>query len=124
MVLADGSVFYGKSIGAIGERVGEVVFNTAMTGYQEILTAYAQQILTLTYPQIGNVGINSEDHESKQAHLAGFVIRNATIASNWRSNQSLTAYLQAQNIVAIADIDTRRLTRILREKGAQKHHGG
>ncbi len=122
LVLEDGSVFLGKSIGAEGQTVGEVVFNTAMTGYQEILTdpSYAQQIVTLTYPHIGNVGVNVEDAESAQVFANGLVIRDLPLlANNWRSEQSLQDYLQSNNIVAIADIDTRRLTRILREKGAQ-----
>tara|TARA_R110000868_G_scaffold411409_2_gene703778 strand:- start:9138 stop:10265 length:1128 start_codon:yes stop_codon:yes gene_type:complete len=122
LVLADGSVFNGTSIGALGHTVGEVVFNTAMTGYQEMLTdpSYARQILTLTYPHIGNTGCNSQDQESTQVHAAGLVIRDLPLmASNWRSEMSLSDYLQKQNTVAIADIDTRRLTRILREKGAQ-----
>ncbi len=125
LALADGTVFRGRSIGALGNTVGEVVFNTAMTGYQEILTdpSYSRQIVTLTYPHIGNVGINSEDAEggvNHQVYAAGLVIRDLPLCvSNWRHEQSLDAYLQAQNIVAIADIDTRKLTRILREKGAQ-----
>jgi carbamoyl-phosphate synthase small subunit len=122
LVLADGSVFPGVSIGAQGQTVGEVVFNTAMTGYQEILTdpSYAEQIVTLTYPHIGNVGVNMTDAESDRVHAAGLVIRELSpIVSSWRGEQSLGDYLQSQNIVAIADIDTRRLTRILREKGAQ-----
>lgn len=122
LVLADGSVFRGVSIGALGSTVGEVVFNTAMTGYQEILTdpSYSRQIVTLTYPHIGNTGANPEDVESTQIHAAGLVIRDLPLlASNFRSTSSLSDYLSAQNIVAIADIDTRRLTRILRETGAQ-----
>ena len=122
LVLEDGSVFRGQSIGADGETVGEVVFNTAMTGYQEILTdpSYSRQIVTLTYPHIGNTGTNSEDEESSQVHAAGLVIRDLSmIASNWRNCESLQDYLTRQGIVGIADIDTRRLTRILREKGAQ-----
>jgi carbamoyl-phosphate synthase small subunit len=122
LVLEDGSLFRGEAIGAEGQTVGEVVFNTAMTGYQEILTdpSYSQQIVTLTYPHIGNTGINAEDEESTQIHAAGLVIKDLPLlASNWRSEASLDAYLQRNNIVAIADIDTRRLTRILREKGAQ-----
>lgn len=124
LVLADGSVFKGISIGAAGETVGEVVFNTAMTGYQEMLTdpSYTKQILTLTYPHIGNTGTNSQDQESASVYAAGLVIKNLPLlASNWRNEQSLGAYLEANNVVAIAEIDTRRLTRILREKGAQ--HG-
>ncbi len=123
-MLADGSIFTGKAIGANGHAVGEVVFNTAMTGYQEILTdpSYAQQIVTLTYPHIGNTGTNSQDCESNAIYAAGLVIRDLPLlASSWRNEQSLDEYLKAHNIVAIADIDTRRLTRILRETGAQ--HG-
>lgn len=122
LVLADGSVFRGVAIGALGSTVGEVVFNTAMTGYQEILTdpSYSRQIVTLTYPHIGNTGVNPEDVESTQIHAAGLVVRDLPLlASNFRSEQSLSAYLAAQNVVAIADIDTRRLTRLLRETGAQ-----
>lgn len=122
LALEDGSIFTGTAIGATGETVGEVVFNTAMTGYQEILTdpSYARQIVTLTYPHIGNTGVNSEDVESDRVHAAGLVIRDLPLlASNFRSQQSLSDYLAESNIVAIADIDTRRLTRILREKGAQ-----
>lgn len=121
LALEDGSVFYGESIGADGETTGEVVFNTAMTGYQEILTdpSYSRQIVTLTYPHIGNVGITPEDEESPKIAASGLVIRDASmIHSNWRSTQSLNEYLTQQNIVGIAGIDTRRLTRILREKGA------
>ncbi len=122
LALEDGSIFKGISIGADGQTTGEVVFNTAMTGYQEILTdpSYAKQIVTLTYPHIGNTGVNEEDVESDSIHAAGLVIRNLPLlASNFRSEQSLDDYLKANNIVAIAEIDTRRLTRILREKGAQ-----
>lgn len=122
LVLADGTVFRGTSIGAAGHSVGEVVFNTSMTGYQEILTdpSYTEQIVTLTYPHIGNVGTNSEDIESGQVCAAGLVIRDLPLlASNFRSEQSLSDYLIANNVVAIADIDTRKLTRTLREKGAQ-----
>ena len=122
LALEDGSIFKGISIGSDGETVGEVVFNTAMTGYQEILTdpSYAKQIVTLTYPHIGNTGVNSEDVESDKIWSAGLVIRDLPLlASSWRSEKSLDEYLQENNIVAIADIDTRRLTRILREKGAQ-----
>ena len=125
LALADGTVFYGRSIGASGHTVGEVVFNTAMTGYQEILTdpSYAQQIVTLTYPHIGNTGTNDEDTESGRIHKVwanGLIIRDLTMAtSNFRSNQSLNEYLINHNTVAIADIDTRKLTRLLREKGAQ-----
>jgi carbamoyl-phosphate synthase small subunit len=121
LVLEDGSVFRGRSIGAAGRTVGEVVFNTAMTGYQEILTdpSYARQIVTLTYPQIGNTGINPEDVESDRIHAAGLVIRQLPQrASNWRMTRTLPEYLQAGGIVAIADVDTRRLTRLIREKGA------
>ena len=122
LALADGSVFHGRSIGASGATTGEVVFNTAMSGYQEILTdpSYARQIVTLTHPHIGNVGVNAEDEESVAVHAAGLVIRDLPVrVSNWRSEESLPDYLQRHGIVAIADIDTRRLTRILREKGAQ-----
>ncbi|MES2546792.1 MAG: glutamine-hydrolyzing carbamoyl-phosphate synthase small subunit [Pseudomonadota bacterium] len=122
LVLADGTVFKGISIGASGHTVGEVVFNTAMTGYQEILTdpSYAAQIVTLTYPHIGNTGSNPEDVESNQVYAAGLIIRDLPLLeSNFRSNQTLSEYLIANNVVAIADIDTRKLTRILREKGAQ-----
>jgi carbamoyl-phosphate synthase small subunit len=122
LALEDGSVFHGVSIGADGEAVGEVVFNTAMTGYQEILTdpSYSRQIVTLTYPHIGNTGVNAEDEESSAVHAAGLVIRDLPLlVSNFRSEQSLDGYLREHNVVAIADIDTRRLTRILREKGAQ-----
>ena len=122
LVLADGSVFRGTSIGHEGQTSGEVVFNTAMTGYQEILTdpSYAGQIVTLTYPHIGNVGANAEDAESLGVHAAGLVIRDLPlVASSWRRQEDLPAYLKRNRIVAIADIDTRRLTRILRTKGAQ-----
>ena len=122
LVLADGSVFRGLSIGADGIATGEVVFNTALTGYQEILTdpSYSQQIVTLTYPHIGNTGVNAEDVEADRIHAAGLVVRDVPrLHSNFRAGQSLPDYLKSQNIVAIADIDTRRLTRILREKGAQ-----
>ncbi len=122
LALADGSIFRGEAIGADGQTVGEVVFNTAMTGYQEILTdpSYAQQIVTLTYPHIGNTGTTPEDAESNRVWSAGLVIRDLPLlASNWRNTQSLPEYLKANNVVAIAGIDTRRLTRILREKGAQ-----
>ncbi len=122
LALEDGSIFRGVALGASGKTVGEVVFNTALTGYQEILTdpSYAQQIVTLTYPHIGNTGINAEDNESSKVWAAGLVIRDlAQTVSNWRAEQSLPEYLRQQNIVAIAEIDTRRLTRILREKGAQ-----
>ncbi|MYM33214.1 glutamine-hydrolyzing carbamoyl-phosphate synthase small subunit [Duganella sp. FT94W] len=122
LALADGTIFKGFSIGAAGHTTGEVVFNTSMTGYQEILTdpSYSRQIVTLTYPHIGNYGINTEDVESTKVHAAGLIIRDLPlIASNFRSTQSLADYLKAENIVAIAGIDTRKLTRILREKGAQ-----
>lgn len=123
LVLEDGSVFHGQSIGATGHATGEVVFNTSMTGYQEILTdpSYSHQIVTLTYPHIGNVGVNAEDEESNAVHARGLVIRDLPLLhSNWRSEGSLTDYLTKHQIVAIADIDTRKLTRILREKGAQR----
>ena len=122
LALADGTVFHGKGIGAAGSSVGEVVFNTAMSGYQEILTdpSYCRQIVTLTYPHIGNTGINREDCEAERIHAAGLVIRDLPLLnSNFRSERTLDDYLQSENIVAIADIDTRKLTRILREKGAQ-----
>ena len=122
LVLKDGTVFRGTSIGAAGLAAGEVVFNTSMTGYQEILTdpSYCRQIVTLTYPHIGNTGTNPEDVESDKVFAAGLVIRDLPlVASNWRSTQDLPAYLREQNVVAIADIDTRKLTRVLREKGAQ-----
>jgi len=122
LALEDGSIFRGVAIGATGQSTGEVVFNTSMTGYQEILTdpSYAHQIVTLTYPHIGNTGTNSEDEESEFVWSAGLVIRDLPLmASNWRNTQPLDEYLIANNVVAIADIDTRRLTRILREKGAQ-----
>ena len=122
LVLADGSVFRGCSIGAEGQAIGEVVFNTAMTGYQEILTdpSYAGQIVTLTYPHIGNTGTNPEDVESRKAYAAGLVIRDLPpAASSWRRTEDLTTYLARSALVAIADIDTRRLTRLLRSKGAQ-----
>ncbi len=122
LVLEDGSIFKGLAIGASGTSVGEVVFNTAMSGYQEILTdpSYARQIVTLTYPHIGNTGTNAEDEESTGIWAAGLVIRDLPLlASNYRNTQSLSDYLKSRDIVGIADIDTRRLTRILREKGAQ-----
>jgi len=122
LVLEDGSVFHGRAIGADGQTVGEVVFNTAMTGYQEILTdpSYSRQIVTLTYPHIGNTGVNDEDEESTAIHVAGLVIRDLPLlVSNFRSQRSLDAYLQDHGVVGIAEIDTRRLTRVLREKGAQ-----
>lgn len=122
LVLADGSVFRGEAIGADGHSVGEVVFNTAMTGYQEILTdpSYSRQIVTLTYPHIGNTGVTPEDVESDRVHAAGLVIRDLPLlASSWRCKQALPEYLKDHGVVAIAGIDTRRLTRILREKGSQ-----
>ncbi len=122
LVLADGSVFRGRAIGAPGISTGEVVFNTAMTGYQEILTdpSYCRQIVTLTYPHIGNTGVNAEDEESAAVHAAGLVVRDLPrVHSNWRAQAGLGEYLKARKVIAIADIDTRRLTRILREKGAQ-----
>jgi carbamoyl-phosphate synthase small subunit len=122
LALADGTIFRGRSIGADGLKVGEVVFNTAMTGYQEILTdpSYCEQIVTLTYPHIGNTGVNREDEESPQVYAAGLVIRDTPVrASSWRAEQTLPEYLAARGVVAIADLDTRRLTRILRERGAQ-----
>jgi carbamoyl-phosphate synthase small subunit len=122
LALADGTVFHGESIGADGLSAGEVVFNTAMTGYQEILTdpSYCRQIVTLTYPHIGNTGVNPEDVESDRVYAAGLVIRDLPLLlSNWRSTQDLTGYLRDQGVAAIAGIDTRKLTRILREKGAQ-----
>ncbi|MGA7949122.1 MAG: glutamine-hydrolyzing carbamoyl-phosphate synthase small subunit [Thiobacillaceae bacterium] len=122
LALADGSVFRGLSIGADGMTTGEVVFNTALTGYQEILTdpSYSRQIVTLTYPHIGNYGVNAEDVEAERIHAAGLAVRDVPrLYSNFRASQSLNSYLVTQNIVAIADIDTRRLTRILREHGAQ-----
>ena len=122
LVLEDGTVFSGTAIGADGHAVGEVVFNTSMTGYQEILTdpSYSRQIVTLTYPHIGNTGTNDEDTESDAVHACGLIIRDLPfLASNFRNQQCLSEYLKANNIVGIADIDTRKLTRILREKGAQ-----
>jgi carbamoyl-phosphate synthase small subunit len=122
LALEDGTVFRGISIGASGRTVGEVVFNTAMTGYQEILTdpSYCRQIVTLTYPHIGNTGINVQDGESPQVYAAGLIIRDLPLAaSNWRSQESLSAYLTRSGITAIAGIDTRKLTRLLRSKGAQ-----
>jgi len=121
LALEDGSVFHGVAIGAQGSSSGEVVFNTSMTGYQEILTdpSYAKQIVTLTYPHIGNTGTNEEDNESAQVWASGLVIRDLPLlASNWRNEQSLDEFLKARNVVAIAEIDTRRLTRLLRDKGA------
>jgi carbamoyl-phosphate synthase small subunit len=122
LALADGTVFIGNSIGAAGSTVGEVVFNTSLTGYQEILTdpSYCQQIVTLTYPHIGNYGVNVEDIESDKVHAAGLIIKDLPlVASNFRSGQSLSAYLADAGTVAIANIDTRQLTRILRTQGAQ-----
>jgi carbamoyl-phosphate synthase small subunit len=122
LVLEDGATFRGRSIGAPGSTVGEVVFNTAMTGYQEILTdpSYCRQVVTLTYPHIGNTGVNAADEESSAIQAAGLVIRDLPlIASSFRSERSLSDYLSAENVVAISDVDTRRLTRILRDKGAQ-----
>jgi carbamoyl-phosphate synthase small subunit len=122
LALADGTIFRGYAIGAAGHTIGEVVFNTAITGYQEILTdpSYARQIVTLTYPHIGNVGVNAEDVESTKVHAAGLIVRDLPLrASNFRMERTLAEYLQAENVVAIAGIDTRRLTRILRDKGAQ-----
>ncbi|MBC7414467.1 MAG: glutamine-hydrolyzing carbamoyl-phosphate synthase small subunit [Herminiimonas sp.] len=122
LALADGSIFEGFSIGAQGQTTGEVVFNTAMTGYQEILTdpSYSRQIVTLTYPHIGNTGVNPEDVEAAKVHAAGLIIRDLPIVtSNFRSTQTLTDYLKAENVVAIAGIDTRKLTRLLRNSGAQ-----
>ena len=122
LALADGTVFRGYSIGASGQTIGEVVFNTAITGYQEILTdpSYARQIVTLTYPHIGNVGVNAEDVEATKVHAAGLIIRDLPVlASNFRMERTLSDYLVDEGIVAIAGIDTRRLTRVLRDKGAQ-----
>jgi carbamoyl-phosphate synthase small subunit len=122
LVLADGTVFRGSSIGSAGQTVGEVVFNTSMTGYQEILTdpSYTKQIVTLTYPHIGNYGVNLEDVESGQIYASGLIVRDLPLThSNFRNTQSLSEYLSVNNVVAIADIDTRKLTRILRENGAQ-----
>jgi carbamoyl-phosphate synthase small subunit len=122
LVLADGTVFRGRSVGARGLSAGEVVFNTAITGYQEILTdpSYCRQIVTLTYPHIGNTGANAEDEEASKIHAAGLVVRDVPgLYSNWRAKESLPDYLGRHGVVAIADLDTRKLTRILREKGAQ-----
>lgn len=122
LALQDGTVFHGTSIGAEGQTIGEVVFNTAMTGYQEILTdpSYCRQIVTLTYPHIGNTGTNSEDMESDKIHASGLVIRDSTmVTSSWRSERTFSSFLKLGGIVAIADIDTRKLTRIIRAKGAQ-----
>ncbi|HEV2332533.1 MAG TPA: carbamoyl phosphate synthase small subunit, partial [Gammaproteobacteria bacterium] len=122
LALEDGTVFRGISIGAAGKTVGEVVFNTAMTGYQEILTdpSYARQLVTLTYPHIGNTGVNAADRESAKAMAAGLIIRDLPLAmSNWRAEQTLSDYLKHEGLTAIAGIDTRKLTRLLRSKGAQ-----
>ena len=122
LALEDGTIFTGTSIGANGHAIGEVVFNTSMTGYQEILTdpSYCQQIVTLTYPHIGNTGTNIEDMESRKTQASGLIIRNSSLVeSSWRSTQSLNGFLESSNTVAIADIDTRKLTQLLREKGAQ-----
>ena len=122
LALQDGTVFHGTSIGAEGQTIGEVVFNTSMTGYQEILTdpSYCRQIVTLTYPHIGNTGTNSDDMESEKIHASGLIIRDSTmVTSSWRSERSFSDFLKQGNTVAIADIDTRKLTRIIREKGAQ-----
>ena len=122
LALADGTIFQGTSIGAPGHTVGEVVFNTSLTGYQEILTdpSYCRQIVTLTYPHIGNTGVNDEDVEASKVHAAGLIIKNLPLlASNFRMGLTLSAYLEREGTVAIADIDTRRLTRVLRTTGAQ-----
>src|SRR3970282_1129861 len=122
LVLRDGTVFRGVSIGARGLAVGEVVFNTAITGYQEILTdpSYCRQIVTLTYPHIGNTGVNDEDQESARVHAEGLVVRDVPrLHSSWRAQGDLISYLKKNKIVGIADIDTRKLTRLLRENGAQ-----
>ena len=122
LALQDGTVFHGTSIGADGKTIGEVVFNTAMTGYQEILTdpSYCRQIVTLTYPHIGNTGTTSEDMESSKTHASGLIIRDSSlVTSNWRSERGFSEFLKQGETVAIADIDTRKLTRIIREKGAQ-----
>ncbi|MEC8484885.1 MAG: carbamoyl-phosphate synthase domain-containing protein, partial [Pseudomonadota bacterium] len=122
LALEDGTIFRGVSIGADGSSTAEVVFNTSMTGYQEILTdpSYARQMVTLTYPHIGNTGVNAEDEESNQVWCSGLIIRDLPLlASSWRKQESLDAYLKRKGVVGIADIDTRKLTRILREKGAQ-----
>jgi len=122
LALEDGSLFHGIAVGAMGYSSGEVVFNTSMTGYQEILTdpSYSRQLITLTYPHIGNTGTNTEDFESDRVHAAGLIIRDLPdLYSNWRAEESLQSFLETQQVVAISDIDTRRLTRLLREKGAQ-----
>jgi len=123
LALEDGTVFHGESIGAVGQSVGEVVFNTAMTGYQEILTdpSYCRQIVTLTYPHIGNVGVNKDDEESDGIYCSGLIIRELSpVVSSWRGEAGLDKYLEQHNVVGLAGIDTRKLTRLLREKGAQK----
>lgn len=123
LALEDGTIFHGTGIGQRGHTCGEVVFNTAMTGYQEIISdpSYTEQIVTLTYPHIGNVGVNHQDNESEQAYVKGLVIRSlSVVTSSWRAQHSLAEYLESQGVVAIADIDTRHLTQILREKGAQR----
>jgi len=123
LALEDGTVYHGESIGAIGQSVGETVFNTSMTGYQEILTdpSYCRQIVTLTYPHIGNVGVNAEDEESTNIHASGLIIRNLSpVVSSWRSEEALDSYLERHNVVGLAGIDTRALTRRLRDKGAMK----
>src|SRR5436190_21019255 len=122
LVLADGTVFRGRSIGARGSAVGEVVFNTAITGYQEILTdpSYCRQLVTLTYPHIGNTGVNDEDAESARVYAEGLIVRDVPrLHSSWRAQSDLTAYLRQHKIPGIADIDTRKLTRILRDEGGQ-----
>ena len=122
LALQDGTIFRGRSIGVDGTSAGEVVFNTAMTGYQEILTdpSYCQQLVTLTYPHIGNTGVNDEDEEATRIHASGLIIRDLPlVASNWRSRGSLQDYLESRGVIAISDIDTRKLTRLLRDKGAQ-----
>jgi carbamoyl-phosphate synthase small subunit len=122
LALQDGTIFHGTSVGAEGKTIGEVVFNTAMTGYQEILTdpSYCRQIVTLTYPHIGNTGTNSEDMESSRTHASGLIIRDSSMVdSSWRSERSFGDFLRQGKTVAIADIDTRKLTRLIREKGAQ-----
>ncbi len=122
LALQDGTIFRGTSIGADGKTIGEVVFNTAMTGYQEILTdpSYCRQIITLTYPHIGNTGTNSDDMESARTHASGLVVRDSSMVhSNWRSERSFSDYLRQSGTVAISDVDTRKLTRIIREQGAQ-----
>ena len=122
LALADGTVFRGHSIGSDGSAVGEVVFNTAMTGYQEILTdpSYCQQIVTLTYPHIGNVGVNPDDEEARRIFASGLIVRDySPQTSNWRATRTLADYLRARGVVAMAGVDTRRLTRLLREQGAQ-----